>query len=87
MIKMATMPIYGRNTLNFFFRTKSSMNLKFAIDHQERNVYKVYINDDPGLTLTYLTVWSNLIKINCLLCLNARPRCQVSAYRIIGPMV
>ena len=33
------------------------------MDLQGLKVYKVYINDDPGLTLTYFTARSNLVKI------------------------
>ena len=40
-------------------------------------LYKVYINDDPGLTLTYFTCFYTY----------SRPRYQVSVYRTIGPLV
>ena len=46
-----------------FFGTRSSMILKLGIDHQGLKVNKVYMNDDPGLTVTYLTARSNLVKI------------------------
>ena len=39
------------------------MILKLSMDHQGLKVYKVYINDDPGLTLTYFTAGSNLVEI------------------------
>ena len=39
------------------------MILKLGLDHQGLKVYKVYIDDDPGLTLTYFTARSNLVKI------------------------
>ena len=39
------------------------MILKLCMDHQGLKVYKVYLNDDPGLTLTYFTARSNLFKI------------------------
>ena len=39
------------------------MILKLGTDHQGLNVYKVYINDDAGLTLTYFTARSKLVKI------------------------
>ena len=39
------------------------MILKLSVDHQGLKVYKVYINDDPGLTLTYFTARSNLVEI------------------------
>ena len=31
------------------------MILKLGMQHQGLKLYKVYINDDPGLTLTYFT--------------------------------
>ena len=37
------------------------MILKFGMQHQGLKLYKVYINDDPGLTLTYFTTRSNLV--------------------------
>ena len=48
------------------------MILKLDTDHQELKVYKVYINDDPGSTLTYFTARSNLVKISH--CDNTRPK-------------
>ena len=49
------------------------------------NAYNVSINDDPGLTLTYFMARSNLVKITYYA--NTGPRCHVSIYRIIGPLV
>ena len=40
---------------------------KLGMDHQGLKVYKMYINDDPGLTLTYFTARSNFGQ-NCSLC-------------------
>ena len=37
------------------------MILKLGMQDWELKLYKVYINDDPGLTLTYLMAMSNLI--------------------------
>ena len=37
------------------------MILKLGMEHWELKLYKVYINDDPGLTLTYFTARSNLV--------------------------
>ena len=48
-------------------------------------VYNVSINDDHGLTLTYFTARSNFVKI--AYCAEISPRCQVSIYRTIGPLV
>ena len=39
------------------------MILKLGMDRQGLKVYIVYINDDPGLTLTCITAMSNLVKI------------------------
>ena len=36
------------------------MILKLGIQHWRLELYKVCINDDPGLTLTYFTARSNL---------------------------
>ena len=61
MTKMAATPIYGKTLKLFFSRTRSPMILKLGMWHQGLKVYKVYINDDPGLTLTYFTARSNLV--------------------------
>ena len=45
----------------FFSKTRSTMILNLGMQHQELKLYKVYINDDPGLTLTYFTVRSNRV--------------------------
>ena len=37
------------------------MILKLAMQHQGLKLYEVYINDDPGLTLTYFTARSNWV--------------------------
>ena len=37
----------------FFSRTRRAMILKLGMKHQAIELYKVYINHDPGLTLTY----------------------------------
>ena len=36
------------------------MILKLGFLHQEPELYKLYINDDPEMTLTYFTPMSNL---------------------------
>ena len=63
MTKMAVTPIYGKNTKKkiFFSRTESSMILKLGMQHRELKLYKVCIDDDPGLTLFYFTVMSNFV--------------------------
>ena len=47
------------------------MILKHGMKHQGKEVYKVYINHDLGMTLTYFMY----------------PSSQVSVYRTIGPLV
>ena len=37
------------------------MILKLGMQHWGLKLYKVYINSDPGLTLTYFTARSNLV--------------------------
>ena len=39
------------------------MIIKHGMEHYELKLYSVYINDDPELTLTYLTAMSNLAKL------------------------
>ena len=53
MTKMAAMPIYGQMFKLFFFSTRNPIILKLGLHHRELKVYKVCINDDPGLILTY----------------------------------
>ena len=53
MTKMAAMPIYDKKNLKIFFsRTRSLIILKLGMYHLVLKLYKFYINDDPGLTLT-----------------------------------
>ena len=47
------------------------MILKLGMKHQGEELYKVYINHDLGMTLTYFIY----------------PSSQVSIYRTIGPLV
>ena len=54
------------------------MFLKLSMKHQEEELYKVYINHDPGMTLTYFMARSAEV---------AYPRSQVSLYRTICPLV
>ena len=62
MTKMAAKPIYVQQPLKFFFfRTQSPMVLKLGMQHKRLKIDKVYINDDPGLTLTYFMARSNLV--------------------------
>ena len=61
MTKMADMPIYGKNPLKIFFsRTRRLMTLGLGMYHFGCLADQVCSNDDPRLTLTYLTSRSNL---------------------------
>ena len=60
------------------------MILKLGMEHYVLKLYKVYINDDPELTLIYFKTMSNLA---IFFCTYSRPRYQVSVYRTIGPLV
>ena len=54
MIKKAAMPICGKNPSKIFFsRTISQMTLNFGAQQKGLKPYKVYINDDLGLVLSY----------------------------------
>ena len=63
MTKMATMATNSKKkkkkkkkkkTLKTFFsRTRRPMILNFGMKHQGEELYKVYINHDFGMTLTY----------------------------------
>ena len=60
MTKMAAMVINRKKkTLKIFFsRTRRPMILKLGVKHQRLELYKVYINQDPGMTLTFFTARS-----------------------------
>ena len=56
MTKMAAVAINSKNPLKTFLsRTRRPMILKLGMKHQAMELYKVYINHDPGMTLTYFT--------------------------------
>ena len=51
----------GKPSKFFFSRTRRPMVLKLGMQLKGLKLYKVYINDDPGLTVTYFTasqIWS-----------------------------
>ena len=48
MTKMAVMAINNKN-----LRTRRPMILKLGMKHQAMELYKVCINHDPGMPLTY----------------------------------
>ena len=62
MTKMAAVPIYDKNLKKIFFTgTKGPMTLKLSMLLWVLKYYQVCSNDDPGLTLTYFTAWSNVL--------------------------
>ena len=73
MTKMVSMPIYGKNLL----QNQKSYDLSIWHVALGTQALQSYINDDPGLTLTYFNS----------VCTDSRPRYQVSVYRTIGPLV
>ena len=59
MTKMAAIAINSKKPLKIFFsRTRRPMILKLGMKHQAMKLYKVYINHDPWMTLTYFTARS-----------------------------
>ena len=63
------------------------MILKFGMEHYVIELYEVYINYDPELTMTYFTKMANFVKFVFCIGTYIRPRYQVSFYRTIGPLV
>ena len=61
MAKMAATPIYGKNPLKIFSRTRRPMILGLGMWHLGCGANQVCSNDDPKLTLTYLTSRSNFL--------------------------
>ena len=59
MTKMAA--ICGKPLKIFFPRIGSPMILKLGMQHRALKLYKVYINGNLGLTMTYFTARSNLV--------------------------
>ena len=57
MTKMATMPIYGKNLKNLLLQNQKPYDLESWHVASRTQALKVYINDDPGLTLTYFTAF------------------------------
>ena len=60
------------------------MIMKLGMEHYVLKLYKVYVNDDPELTLTYFTihVMSNLAKLDFVLIVGPDIRSALT-----GPMV
>ena len=55
---VAALPTYGKNPLNISSSEPCQMSLKLGIQQKGLEPLKTYINDDPGLTLTYFTTRS-----------------------------
>ena len=60
--KMVARLIYGKN-LQKYYRTNIPMIMKLGMEQYALKLYKVYINDDPELTLTHFNTMSNLAKL------------------------
>ena len=52
---------YKKPSKIFFLRSGSPMIFKLGMQHQGLKLFKVYINDDPGLTLVNFTARSNWV--------------------------
>ena len=61
MIKMAAAPIYDKNFIFSQNQKYSCIILIFDMQNWCINLNKIYINDDPGLTMTYIAARSNLV--------------------------
>ena len=61
MTKMVAMPIYGKNPLKIFSRTRKPVTLGLGMKHWGCGAYQVCSNDEPKLTLTYLMSRSSLL--------------------------
>ena len=62
MTKMAATPIYGKNLLKIFFsRTRRPVTLRLGMYYWGCGTYQVCSNDDPRVTLAYLTSRSSLL--------------------------
>ena len=61
MTKMTATPIYGKNPLKFYSRTRRLVTLTLGMYHLGCGAYQVCSNDDPKMTLTYLASRSNLL--------------------------
>ena len=52
MTKMAALPIYGKNLKHILLQNLLSYDLELGMENYVLKLYKVYINDEPELTLT-----------------------------------
>ena len=58
---MVTMPICGKTFIILPLQSQGPMILKFNMLNMKPLFYKQYLNDGPGLTLTYYTARSNWV--------------------------
>ena len=58
MTKMAPMPIYGKNLKKSSFPEPKG---QLGMQHRGIKLFKVCINDDPSLILTYFMARSNMV--------------------------
>ena len=62
LTKMATMPTYGKNPSKIFYSGNGGpISMKLGMQHWGLHLNIVCSDDDPGLTLTYFTAWSNFV--------------------------
>ena len=58
---MTKMAAIVKSLKSFFLRTAEPIALKLGMSHLGSYFFIVYVNDDPGLTLTYFMARSNLV--------------------------
>ena len=58
---MAAIPVFWRKKKHVFSEAKRPLTLKLGMQHWVHKYYQFCSNDDPGLTLTYVTARSNLV--------------------------
>ena len=61
MTKMAAMPIYRKTLKNLLLQSLKSYNLETWYVAPRTQALQSFINDDPGLTMTYFTAKSNWV--------------------------
>ena len=61
MTKMTAMPIYGKTPSKIFSGTGGPISTNFGMYHWGLLPIIICSNDDPGVTLTFLTARSNLV--------------------------
>ena len=58
MTKMAAIAINSKNLKNLLLQNQKAYDFKLGMKHLGMELYKVCINHDTGMTLTYLTARS-----------------------------